>query len=185
MSETVDYTRGMAKKRGYSRAFGPRIRTAESRRRIHLDWVPPTLYDKVVARANREGVSVRALVLNLLTATVPHGHPIRQREMKAAHRATAAAIRRGELVRPERCPECGQMPKGRSINSHHPNYDNQTTVEWVCDRCHGQLSQKLLTWSDMPQALRIALREKLEREGISLRALTLTLWKDWTDRDGR
>lgn len=54
-------------KRGYSREFGPRLRTPESRRRIHVDWVPPTLYDKTVARAKREGVSLRALILKLLS----------------------------------------------------------------------------------------------------------------------
>lgn len=57
---------GMGKKRGYSREFTPRVRTPESRRRIHVDWVPPTLYEKLAARAKQEGVSLRALVLRVL-----------------------------------------------------------------------------------------------------------------------
>lgn len=54
--------RGMAK-RGYSREFTPK---SDRRCRIELDRVPPTLYDAVVAKAKREGISVRALTLKLL-----------------------------------------------------------------------------------------------------------------------
>ena len=53
-------------KRSYSREFTPRVRTPESRRRITVDWIPPTFYDAVTAKAKREGVSLRALVLRLL-----------------------------------------------------------------------------------------------------------------------
>lgn len=169
----------MAKKRPYSREFGPRVRTPESRRRIHLDWVPPTLYDKVIARARREGVSLRAMVLDLLNATVPHGHPIRQRELQAAYRATLAAERRGELTRPENCPECGQQPKNRRVSAHHPDHADQTRVEWVCDQCHGQLREAVVAWGDLPQEMRVSLKAKAKREGVSIRALTLRLWKDW------
>lgn len=57
---------GMAKaRRPYSREFTPKLRTPESRRRLHVDWVPPTLYDAVLAKAKREGVSLRALTLRL------------------------------------------------------------------------------------------------------------------------
>lgn len=55
-----------AKKRGYSKEFTPRVRTRESRRTIMVDWVPPTFYDAVVAKAKKDGVSLRALVLRLL-----------------------------------------------------------------------------------------------------------------------
>lgn len=57
---------GMAK-RGYSREFTPKT---ERRVRIEVDRVPPTLYDKVSAKAKREGVSLRALVLRLLSEWV-------------------------------------------------------------------------------------------------------------------
>ena len=54
-------------KRGYSREFTPKT---ERRVRIEVDRVPPTLYDKVSAKAKREGVSLRALVLRLLSEWV-------------------------------------------------------------------------------------------------------------------
>jgi hypothetical protein len=57
-------------KRSYSKEFTPRVRTPESRKRIHVDWVPPTLFAAVAAKAKREGVSMRALVLRLLKAWV-------------------------------------------------------------------------------------------------------------------
>jgi predicted HicB family RNase H-like nuclease len=50
-------------KRGYSRDFTPKT---ERRVRIEVDRIPPTLYDAVIAKAKREGISLRALVLSLL-----------------------------------------------------------------------------------------------------------------------
>ena len=54
--------RPMTKKRGYSREFTPQT---ERRVRFEVDRIPPTLYDKVLAKAKREGVSLRALTLRL------------------------------------------------------------------------------------------------------------------------
>lgn len=51
-------------KRGYSREFTPKT---ERRVRIEVDRIPPTLYDAVHAKAKREGVSLRALILRLLS----------------------------------------------------------------------------------------------------------------------
>ena len=53
---------GMAKKRGYSRAFTPQT---DRRVRFEVDRIPPTLYEKVVAKAKRDGISLRALTLTL------------------------------------------------------------------------------------------------------------------------
>ena len=50
-------------KRGYSRAFTPRT---ERRVMLTIDRIPPTLYEAVKAKAKREGVSLRALVLGWL-----------------------------------------------------------------------------------------------------------------------
>lgn len=51
------------KKRGYSREFTPRT---EKRYAFMVDRVPATLHANVTAKAKREGVSVRALILKLL-----------------------------------------------------------------------------------------------------------------------
>lgn len=54
---------GQAMKRGYSRQFTPR---SETYGRYLLDKIPATLWREVRAKAKREGISVRALVLGLL-----------------------------------------------------------------------------------------------------------------------
>ena len=50
-------------KRQYSRDFTPKT---ERRVQMVIDRIPPTLYDAVKAKAKREGVSLRALVLGWL-----------------------------------------------------------------------------------------------------------------------
>ena len=54
-------------KRGYSRDFTPRTDTYG---RYLLDKIPATLWRDVRAKAKREGVSIRALLLQLLTEWV-------------------------------------------------------------------------------------------------------------------
>lgn len=56
------YTRGMAK-RGYSREFRPH---GDTGKRYLLDDIPAGLWSDVRAKAKREGVSLRALILKLL-----------------------------------------------------------------------------------------------------------------------
>jgi hypothetical protein len=50
-------------KRGYSREFRPH---GESGKRYLLDAIPAGLWSAVKAKCKREGVSIRALILNLL-----------------------------------------------------------------------------------------------------------------------
>lgn len=52
----------MTQKRGYSRAF---TSTAAQRFRLEVDRIPPRLYRRVLAKARREGISLRALTLTL------------------------------------------------------------------------------------------------------------------------
>jgi hypothetical protein len=54
-------------KRGYSRDFKPH---GDSGKRYLLDDIPAGLWADVKAKAKREGVSIRALILSLLTKWV-------------------------------------------------------------------------------------------------------------------
>lgn len=54
---------GMAK-RGYSREFRPH---GDTGKRYLLDKIPAGLWREVRAKAKREGVSIRALILKLLS----------------------------------------------------------------------------------------------------------------------
>lgn len=51
-------------KRGYSKAFRPH---GDSGKRYLLDAIPAGLWRDVQAKAKREGISIRALILKLLT----------------------------------------------------------------------------------------------------------------------
>ncbi len=52
-----------------------------------------------------------------------------------AHNVVERAVNRGELVRPDSCPECGS---GGRIEGHHADYDRPLDVEWLCQACHSQ-----------------------------------------------
>jgi hypothetical protein len=54
-------------KRGYSKEFKPH---GDTGKRYLLDDIPAGLWTEVRAKAKREGVSVRALILRLLTEWV-------------------------------------------------------------------------------------------------------------------
>lgn len=54
-------------KRGYSREFKPR---GDTGKRYLLDKIPAGLWSEVRAKAKREGVSIRALILRLLSEWV-------------------------------------------------------------------------------------------------------------------
>jgi hypothetical protein len=57
----------MSPKRGYSRDFKPH---GDTGKRYLLDQIPAGLWAEVRAKAKREGISVRGLILKLLTEWV-------------------------------------------------------------------------------------------------------------------
>jgi len=46
---------------------------------------------------------------------------------------TLVAVRKGILIRPAECSECGANGK---VNAHHNDYDDHMNVEWLCHACH-------------------------------------------------
>jgi hypothetical protein len=63
----------------------------------------------------------------------------------AARQAVRLALRRGELIRPETCQQCGSTPgvtaAGRSLieGDHFKGYapEHHLTIRWLCKPCHG------------------------------------------------
>ena len=58
-----------------------------------------------------------------------------------AYRLVRNAIKNGDIVRPEVCQKCGQVPPptsdGRAgIQGHHHDYEKPLDVEWICAKCH-------------------------------------------------
>ena len=64
MSADLLKPRRKARRRGYSTAFTP---NGDARKRYLLDDIPAGLWKAIRARARREGLSMRALILQLLT----------------------------------------------------------------------------------------------------------------------
>lgn len=61
-------------------------------------------------------------------------------EKSRARNAVARAIRRGELVRPDSCAECG---KRGPVEAAHDDYSRQLDVTWLCRRCHAKKDRGL------------------------------------------
>lgn len=49
------------------------------------------------------------------------------------------ALRRGEVIKPDRCSSCGSSIK---IEAHHTNYNKPLEVVWLCRVCHASLRKK-------------------------------------------
>jgi hypothetical protein len=56
-------------------------------------------------------------------------------EKEKARIALRAAVRQGEITKPERCEDCGRATR---LQGHHPDYSRPLEVEWLCARCHGK-----------------------------------------------
>lgn len=54
----------------------------------------------------------------------------------AARNILNAAVRSGEVVRPEICEDCGKKKK---ITGHHEDYLKPLHVQWLCHLCHAAL----------------------------------------------
>ena len=53
--------------------------------------------------------------------------------MQKAYRVYKEALRKGFLVRPDRCGDC---EREGSIHGHHPDYTKPLDVKWLCPYCH-------------------------------------------------
>ena len=65
-------------------------------------------------------------------------HPERRR----AQSAVGCALKKGILIRPNHCQQCGQSGK---IHAHHHDYSKPLEVEWLCVRCHGARNPNYIT----------------------------------------
>jgi hypothetical protein len=62
----------MTRRRGWSNEFPTGV---EPRRRFDVDWAPLGLWRRVQAKAKRQGVSVRVVILRFLTRWVDEPDP--------------------------------------------------------------------------------------------------------------
>lgn len=73
----------------------------------------------------------------LRTRRYYQAHP----EKSWAKGAVCRAVKRGDLIRPDTCEECGEMQK---VMGHHESYarGDWLYVVWLCAKCHRNLHQE-------------------------------------------
>jgi len=55
-------------------------------------------------------------------------------EKRRAHVAVCNAVRRGRLIKPTSCVDCGK--EATRIEAHHADYSKRLDVAWLCQQCH-------------------------------------------------
>ncbi len=46
------------------------------------------------------------------------------------------AVRRGHLIKPSQCEDCGADVEERKLSGHHADYSKTMRVKWLCHSCH-------------------------------------------------
>jgi len=70
----------------------------------------------------------------------------RNGDKRAAHTILGNAVRRGDVLRPERCVSCGCLPYGKKgLHAHHTDYTKPLDVLWLCPKCHVEEHKRIGT----------------------------------------
>lgn len=102
------------------------------------------LRDRYAAGYAAHRLSFNAWLCKLLEASVKNRAMLRaangpselERFRSRAVAEVSKAIKRGDLVRPEVCEQCGKPGNGAKINAHHDDYEKPLDVRWLCVQCH-------------------------------------------------
>jgi hypothetical protein len=91
------------------------------------------------------------------------------KQQKKARSLTATAHRKGQLVSPKQCEDCGERTY---VLAHHPDYSKPLLIHWVCRACHGKRHK-----GDIPLSWE-ALKLKHRKEELAhlLRAFNRAEW---------
>ena len=57
----------------------------------------------------------------------------KHKDKKSAHNKVWYALKKGTLIKPGFCSECGS---NEYIQAHHKNYTDPLGVQWLCYKCH-------------------------------------------------
>lgn len=79
---------------------------------------------------------------------------LRHPEQARAKWTVANHVRRGKLVKPEKCTKCTKRFNKRFIEGHHWSYkkEHHADVIWLCRWCHRKLHEELgEKWADLDE----------------------------------
>lgn len=67
-------------------------------------------------------------------------------DKRAAHILLRSAVKRGDLIRPDKCTSCGSPPYGKKgLHAHHWDYSKPLDVLWLCPKCHFEEHKRIGT----------------------------------------
>lgn len=94
--------------------------------------------------------------------------------------ATNRLIRKGILIRPDHCPECGAT--GR-IEGHHTDYSKPADILWLCKRCHVRAHGREVDDARIIKSFELEVKAKLEAAKAAVP--TPSIGQTWADCDKR
>jgi hypothetical protein len=113
----------------YNKAYG--ITHLEERREYNRAWRKS--HPTSIAEHNRKWRHENPEKAHALLATWRKKYP----DKAKAHSIISHAICSGRIIRPSVCEWCG-MSRG-VIEGHHFDYQNPSTVLWLCHACHQKI----------------------------------------------
>lgn len=61
------------------------------------------------------------------------------KDKSRANDSVRCAIKKGELIRPNKCSVCGKKCR---VQAHHSDYKSKLDIIWVCQSCHRKLDTR-------------------------------------------
>ena len=109
----------------------------------------------------------------------PEQRLIYNTKQKIARAAVRQAVKKGWMVKPSACEECGQSPKPDShgkprLEGAHYSYDRPLDVRWLCTKCHRAWDSNQTNVDDLEKLLPRPVHDPYRWDvdhGYSMRAL--------------
>ena len=98
-------------------------------------------------------------------------------EKREAGRLLRKALRKGQVIKAERCEACGST---EYMVAHHPDYDKPLEVLWVCSSCHKKLHLSIAGEARKGSRPYINPLDKIARRREKVQPETVEVVERWT-----